>query len=33
MTSTFTGYALLGFATFLVLIGNLIIQRLTALEE
>jgi tight adherence protein B len=33
MTSTFTGYALLGFATFLVLIGNLIIQRLTALEQ
>jgi tight adherence protein B len=33
MTNTFTGYALLGFATFLVLIGNLIIQRLTALEQ
>jgi tight adherence protein B len=33
MTSTFTGYALLGVATFLVVIGNLIIQRLTALEE
>ena len=33
MTSTFTGYALLGVATFLVLIGNLIIQRMTALEE
>jgi tight adherence protein B len=33
MTSTFTGYALLGVATFLVIIGNLIIQRMTALEE
>jgi tight adherence protein B len=33
MTTTFTGYVLLGVATFLVLIGNLIIQRMTALEE
>lgn len=33
MTSTFTGYALMGIATFLVIIGNLIIQRMTALEE
>ena len=33
MTSTFTGYVLLGVATFLVLIGNLIIQRMTGLEE
>ena len=33
MTTTFTGYALLGVATFLVLVGNLIIQRMTALEE
>jgi len=33
MTSTFIGYALLGVAVFLVLIGNLIIQRMTALEE
>jgi tight adherence protein B len=33
MTNTFTGYALLGVATFLVIIGNLIIQRMTALEE
>jgi hypothetical protein len=32
MTSTFVGYVLLGFATFLVLIGNLIIARMTALE-
>jgi tight adherence protein B len=33
MTSTFVGYVLLGVATFLVLIGNLIIARMTALEE
>lgn len=33
MTSTITGYALLGVAVFLVIVGNLIIQRMTALEE
>jgi tight adherence protein B len=33
MTSTFVGYALLGVAAFLVLIGNLIIARMTALSE
>lgn len=33
MTSTITGYALLGVAAFLVIVGNLIIQRMTALEE
>jgi tight adherence protein B len=33
MTSTFIGYVLLGVATFLVLVGNLIIARMTALEE
>jgi tight adherence protein B len=33
MTSTPIGYILLGVATFLVVIGNLIIQRMTALEE
>jgi len=32
MTSTWVGYAMLGFAGFMVLIGNLIIQRMTALE-
>ena len=32
MTSTWVGYALLGFAAFMVLIGNLIIQRMTSLE-
>ena len=33
MTSTWIGYAMLGFAGFMVLIGNLIIQRMTALES
>jgi tight adherence protein B len=33
MTSTWVGYAMLGFAGFMVLIGNLIIQRMTALES
>jgi tight adherence protein B len=32
MTSTFVGYVLLGIAGFLVLIGNLLIQRMTTLE-
>jgi len=32
MTSTFIGYVLLGMAAFLIFIGNLIIQRMTALE-
>jgi tight adherence protein B len=33
MTSTWVGYVLLGFAGFMVLMGNLIIQRMTALES
>src|SRR5881409_3778078 len=33
MTSTWVGYAMLGFAGFLILIGNLLIQRMTALES
>ena len=33
MTSTFIGYVLLGVAAFFVLVGNLIIQRMTALES
>ena len=32
MTSTWIGYVLIGFAGFLILIGNLLIQRMTALE-
>jgi Flp pilus assembly protein TadB len=32
MTSTFLGYVLLAIAAGLVLIGNLIIQRMTSLE-
>ncbi|TMD95838.1 MAG: hypothetical protein E6I72_10375 [Chloroflexi bacterium] len=32
MTTTWVGYAMLGFAGFMVLIGNLLIQRMTALE-
>ena len=32
MTSSFVGYAMLAFAGFMILIGNLIIQRMTALE-
>jgi tight adherence protein B len=32
MTTTWVGYAMLGFAAFMILIGNLIIQRMTALE-
>ena len=33
MTSTFVGYVLLGIAGFLILIGNLLITRMTALES
>ena len=33
MTSTFVGYVLLGVAGFLILIGNLLITRMTALES
>jgi tight adherence protein B len=33
MTSTWVGYAMLAFAAFMVLIGNLLIQRMTALES
>jgi hypothetical protein len=33
MTSTLIGYVLLGVAAFLVLIGNLLIQRMTALDS
>jgi len=33
MTTTWVGYAMLGFAGFMILIGNLIIQRMTALES
>ena len=32
MTSTWVGYAMLAFAGFMVLIGNLVIQRMTSLE-
>lgn len=32
MTSTWVGYVLIGFAGFLILIGNLLIQRMTSLE-
>jgi Flp pilus assembly protein TadB len=32
MTSTFVGYVLLGIAGFLVLIGNIVISRMTQLE-
>jgi tight adherence protein B len=32
MTSSWLGYAMLGFAAFMVLIGNLLIQRMTALD-
>src|SRR5437773_2336545 len=32
MTSTWVGYAMLGFAAFMILIGKLLIQRMTALE-
>lgn len=32
MTSTWIGYVLLGFAGFMILIGNLLIQRMTSLE-
>ena len=32
MTSTWIGYVMLGVAAFLILIGNLLIQRMTALE-
>jgi tight adherence protein B len=33
MTSTFIGYVLLGIAGFLILVGNLLITRMTALES
>ncbi len=32
MTSTWIGYAMLGLAAFMILLGNLIIQRMTSLE-
>jgi tight adherence protein B len=32
MTSTWVGYAMLGIAGFLILVGNLLIQRMTSLE-
>jgi tight adherence protein B len=32
MTTSWVGYAMLGFAAFMVLVGNLLIQRMTALE-
>src|ERR1700730_7802499 len=32
MTSTFVGYVLLGVAAFLILVGNLLIRRMTALQ-
>jgi hypothetical protein len=32
MTSTWVGYAMLGFAGVMILIGNLLIQRMTSLE-
>jgi Flp pilus assembly protein TadB len=32
MTSTWIGYVMLAFAGFMILIGNLIIQRMTSLE-
>jgi tight adherence protein B len=33
MTSTWVGYVLLAFAGFMILVGNLLIQRMTALES
>ena len=33
MTTTWIGYVMLGFAAFMILLGNLIIQRMTALES
>ena len=33
MTSSWIGYVMLGFAAFMILIGNIIIQRMTALES
>jgi Flp pilus assembly protein TadB len=33
MTSTFTGYVLLGIAGLLILIGNVLIRRITALQS
>jgi tight adherence protein B len=33
MTSSWIGYAMLGFAGFMILVGNLLIQRMTALES
>jgi hypothetical protein len=32
MTSTLVGYALLGVAALLIVIGNVLIQRMTALD-
>ena len=32
MTSTFSGYILLGIAGFLILVGNVLINRMTALQ-
>lgn len=33
MTSSWIGYLMLGFAAFMILVGNLLIQRMTALES
>jgi len=33
MTSTFVGYVLLGIAALLILIGNIFIRRMTALQS
>jgi tight adherence protein B len=33
MTSTWVGYVMLGFAAFMILVGNLLIRRMTALES
>ena len=33
MTTTWVGYAMLGFAGFMILIGNLLIQRMTSLDS
>jgi Flp pilus assembly protein TadB len=33
MTNTFIGYVLLGVAAFFVLVGNLIIRRMSSLES
>jgi hypothetical protein len=33
MTSTFVGYVLLGIAGLLILVGNILIRRMTALQS